>query len=322
MSRGPAHAGRLKAWEGVAFAIVFGVMTGFVVAAVISAVKHGTQPAARHGRGPAPAVHRLTGRTAHRAGQPGGGSTSAVNDLSLTERLAQALRPIVTAYPGNLAVGIVDLTTGTRALYHRREHFHTASIVKADILATLLLQHQRAGTPLSEDETELATTMIENSNDDAASDLWNIVGGATGVAAANESLGLRDTWPGQGGYWGLTSTTVVDQLHLLRDLVSAKSVLTDASRDYELGLMRDVEADQRWGVPVVASPDTDPAVKNGWLPDPDLWVINSIGVVRHAGQTLLIAVLSNHHDSEAAGIAEVQAAAKAAASLVTAGSGK
>jgi hypothetical protein len=316
---GPAHRGRLKAWEGVAFAIVFGVMAGFVVAAVISAVKHGSQPPAHHGHGRAPAVHRLTRHT-HRIGQPGG-STSGVSDLSLNDRLTVALRPIVTADRGNLAVGIVDLTTGTRVLYHRREHFHTASIVKADILATLLLQHQRAGTPLSEDETELATTMIENSNDDAASDLWNVVGGAGGIAEANESLGLRHTWPGQGGYWGLTSTTVVDQLHLLRDLVSARSVLSDASRDYELGLMRDVEADQRWGVPVVAAPETDPAVKNGWLPDPDLWVINSIGVVRHAGQTLLIAVLSNDHQSESAGIAEVQAAATAAASLVTAGSG-
>jgi Beta-lactamase enzyme family len=323
--REPAHAGRLKAWEGVAFAIVFGVMAGFVVAAVFSAVQHGAQPRTHPGRSSAGlGEHRLgqPGQPAHSSQQGGGQSTtSGASELSLNEQLAVALRPVVAGGSGELAVGITDLTTGVRLLYHRGEHIHTASIVKADILATLLLQHQRERAPLSSEQTELATSMIEDSNNDSATDLWNMVGGATGIATANRSLGLWHTRPGQAGYWGLTSTTVLDQLHLLRDLASRRSVLSDASRDYEMSLMRDVEADQRWGVPIVAAPDTRFAVKNGWLPDPDRWVINSIGVVQRAGQTLLIAVMSNGQQSEAAGIARVEAAATAAAKLITTESG-
>jgi hypothetical protein len=49
----------------------------------------------------------------------------------------------------------------------------------------------------------------------------------------------------------------------------------------ELGPLRDVGPAQAWGV----TAGTRLAVKNGWLPaGPDgTWVINSIGVVRHAG---------------------------------------
>jgi altronate dehydratase len=61
-------------------------------------------------------------------------------------------------------------------------------------------------------------------------------------------------------------------------------------------------------------------VKNGWLPDGSqggLWVINSIGVLRHDGQRLLVAVLSSAEPTEAVGISQVQAAARAAAASVT-----
>ena len=62
-----------------------------------------------------------------------------------------------------------------------------------------------------------------------------------------------------------------------------------------------------------------PAVKNGWLPDgpSGLWVINSIGVLRHQGQRLLVAVLSSGQPTQQAGIQQVQAAAQAAAASVT-----
>jgi hypothetical protein len=46
-------------------------------------------------------------------------------------------------------------------------------------------------------------------------------------------------------------------------------------------------------------------------------VINSIGVVSHHGQRLLIAVLSSGQPSEQTGIQQVQAAARAAAAAIT-----
>jgi Beta-lactamase enzyme family len=234
--------------------------------------------------------------------------------------LTAALAPVLRSQSGRLAVGVTDLTSGVTASYHPHELFHTASIVKADILATLLLQLQRQHAGPSPAEQELATTMIEESDNDAASALWDTIGAAPGLAAANQVLGLHRTQPGPGGLWGLTATTVTDQLALLAALTSAHSPLTAGARHYELSLMRSVEPGENWGVTAAADPGSDPAVKNGWLPDgteSGLWVINSIGVLRHDGQRLLVAVLSSGQPTEAVGIGQVQAAARAAAASVT-----
>jgi hypothetical protein len=232
----------------------------------------------------------------------------------------EALAPVLRQQTGLLAVGVTDLSTGLTASYHPRQEFHTASIVKADILAALLLEAQQQHDGLDADEMDLATTMIENSDNDAATDLWEAAGATAGMAAADRALRLRYTVPGDDDYWGLTDTTVADQLHLLSDLTSPRSPLTGASRRYELTLMRDVEPGQSWGVTAAASPGTQPAVKNGWLPDADnygLWDINSIGVVSHHGQRLLIAVLSSDQPSQQGGIDQVQAAAQATAAALT-----
>ncbi len=233
--------------------------------------------------------------------------------------LTAALAPVLRDQTGSLAVGVTDLSTGVTASYHPRELFHTASIVKADILATVLLQAQRQHAGLSPAEQQLATAMIEESDNDAASALWNTIGAAPGLAAAGRVLGLRYTEPGPGGLWGLTATTVTDQLRLLAALTSRHSPLTAVARHYELTLMRSVADGQNWGVTAAADPGSRPAVKNGWLPDAPSgwWVINSIGVLRHDGQRLLVAVLSSGQPTQAAGISQVQAAARAAAASIT-----
>jgi hypothetical protein len=48
------------------------------------------------------------------------------------------------------------------------------------------------------------------------------------------------------------------------------------------------------------------------------WLINSICVISHHGQRLLLAVLSSGQPSPQARIAQVQAAARAAAAAITA----
>jgi hypothetical protein len=50
-----------------------------------------------------------------------------------------------------------------------------------------------------------------------------------------------------------------------------------------------------------------------------LWVINSIGVIRCNGQQVLVAVLSDDQPTESAGIAQDQAAAKAAVTAIITG---
>jgi beta-lactamase class A len=244
-----------------------------------------------------------TGQAAHSAPDAG-------------QRLSAAVTSVIKSDDGHAAVAVDDLTTGQAASYNGGGAFVTASIVKVDILSTLLYQSQQSGESLSDEQQELATTMIENSDNDAASDLYDDDGAATGIDAANKAFGLTDTAAGTDGYWGLTTTTVTDQIKLLRQVFTSDSLLTSSSRDYIQNLMSQVEADQRWGVSAAASHGSY-LVKNGWLPNPDLWEINSIGEVTHDGQELLIVVLSADNETEDGGIALVQQIAQAAANAIT-----
>jgi len=232
------------------------------------------------------------------------------------QALSAAVSETIREDGGNAAVAVDDLTTGVSAAYNGAKEFDTASIVKVDILSTLLYQLQQAGQSTSTEEWQLAATMIENSDNDAASDLYNDVGGPAGIGAANRVFGLSQTTVGEDGYWGLTTTTAEDQIRLLHQVFTSSSALSSASRTYIQGLMRNVEVDQRWGVSAAADAGTNYMVKNGWLPNPYLWEINSIGEVTHDGQRMLIAVLSSGNASEDSGISLIESIAERAADAI------
>ncbi|HEY6786134.1 MAG TPA: serine hydrolase [Trebonia sp.] len=215
-----------------------------------------------------------------------------------------------------MAIAVDDLSNGQSASYSGNQEFVTASIVKVDILSTLLYQLQQQNSQLSSAEQSLATTMIENSNNDSATDLYNDDGESSGIDTANKSFGLTETTVGTDGYWGLTTTTPDDQIRLLRQVFTSQTILSSSSQAYIQGLMGQVEADQEWGVPSAADSGTSFAVKNGWLPNPTLWEINSIGQVTHDGQRMLIAVLSSDNETEDGGISLIQGVIGKAADAV------
>lgn len=237
--------------------------------------------------------------------------------VDVDARLASAMRSVSVPGAAKVSVAVLDLRSGDRAGYGEGA-FDTASIVKVDILAALLLRHQEAGTSLSAREKAYATTMIENSDNASASALWDAIGRAAGLDAANRKLGLTGTEGGDGALWGLTQTTAADQLTLLQQVFGDESALSEASRSYVRGLMGQVEADQRWGVSAAAD-GSGSALKNGWLPrsTTGLWDVNSIGRVTAGGRAYLVAVLSNGNSTQAEGISLVEAAAKAAVSVFT-----
>jgi Beta-lactamase enzyme family len=316
--RSPAHAGPLRPWERFTFVLAFVLVAAGIVVLSISGM-HGHPAAPRGRRKNAPAAaHSASASGSRPVVLTGPGSIRFSSATAQNARLAAALAPVLQNGTGNLAAGVVDAATGAVAVYGGGREFHTASIIKVDILASLLLQHQWSNAPLSARQRALATEMIEDSNNQAANELWEAAGEGQGVKAANQEFGLRQTTPGDGIYWGLTSTTVEDQLRLLADLASSHSPLSAGSRSYELGLMRHVTAGQDWGVTAAAVPGTAAAVKDGWLPDgsPTAWVINSIGVISRGGHEMLVAVLSSGQPSESAGITQVDAAAKAAVSAI------
>ncbi|MFC8827910.1 serine hydrolase [Streptomyces sp. NPDC057137] len=214
-------------------------------------------------------------------------------------------------------VAVRDTATGrTTAYRHGPEPTHpTASVVKLGILAALLLRTQDTGREPTSQERVSAADMIERSDNDAATALLKVIGGAGELDAAHRRLGLRESAAAES--WGLTRTTATDQLTLLDAVFSGgergETPLGERSRAFMVDLMTHVVPDQAWGVSAAGSA---PALKNGWMPlsATGLWVVNSVGRVTAADRDYLVAVLSGGHPTKDAGIALVEAAARAAVS--------
>ena len=219
----------------------------------------------------------------------------------------------VSTRDGVVVAAVYDLRTGQTWQLGPGQPQDEASVVKLDVLETLLAERGRSGTELSTGDRTLAEQMIEDSDNDAATSLWDEVGGAGGIRSFNTSAGLADTvpsscvdcpgfpWPG----WGLTTTTPADQLTLLRTLVEPNSLLTSTERSYALSLMENVTPDQRWGVTGGVPAQVTVALKNGWLPlnsANNNWQINSVGWISGSGRDYLIAVLSTGNPTEQYGI--------------------
>ncbi len=333
--RAPAHAGRLRLSERFVFALVFALMAGFVVTITASAaglhfsLPGGSATVAGTQTTPADEAGSLTLQSAgtgavQNAERSAAGHAVPVRPASprLNALLAAALRTVLSAHHGTVAVGVIDVTTGQQALYHAGTQFPAASVMTADILAALLIRHQQAGTSVTSRQARLAAAMMESGSDTAAAGLWRAIGAGNGAASANLLLKLSHTSPGSGDQWDLTATTVADQLALLTDLTSARSPLASAARNYALGLLAGGPAADRWGVAAAATSGSGTTGGSGYavgggLPAGHLWDVNSIGVVTHAGQVLLIAVLSGRSPTEAAGRSLASAAAAAAADVVT-----
>jgi beta-lactamase class A len=214
---------------------------------------------------------------------------------------------------GVVLAAVYDLRTGQTWQFGRGQPQDEASVVKLDVLETLLAERGRSGTELSASDRTLAAQMIEDSDNDAATSLWDAVGGASGIRSFNTSAGLADTvpsscvncpgfpWPG----WGLSTTVPADQLTLLRALVEPNSLLTNTERSYALSLMENVTPDQRWGVTGGVPDQATVALKNGWLPLDSAnndWQINSVGWISGSGRDYLIAVLTTGNPTEQYGI--------------------
>jgi hypothetical protein len=230
--------------------------------------------------------------------------------------LGAAAASYVSSRAGVVLAAVYDLRTGQTWHLGRGQPQDEASVVKLDVLETLLAERGRSGTELSAGDQTLAEQMIEDSDNDAATSLWYEVGGASGIRSFNSAAGLADTapsscvncpgfpWPG----WGLTTTVPGDQLTLLRALVEPNSLLTNAERSYALSLMENVTPAQRWGVSGGVPAQATVALKNGWLPlnsaDND-WQINSVGWISGSGRDYLMAVLTTGNPTEQYGIGTI-----------------
>jgi hypothetical protein len=215
-----------------------------------------------------------------------------------------AMHSWVHSRGGNIAAAVYDVDANTTFLYHPGLREQTASIIKVNILALLLDQAQRSGHPLSAGNIATATGMIEISDNDDATTLWDEEGGAPAVAAFDRRLDMTQTTPNVA--WGLTTTDPRDQLRLLEHIALPNDVLHYDYRQTELYLMEHVSSEDYWGITAGPGPGVRVAVKNGWLPVGNGWQINSVGMVRGHHRFYLIAVMTNGNPSEGYGIDTIE----------------
>jgi hypothetical protein len=261
----------------------------------------GTHPPAAAGRDPA-----------------GLGAASPAAPAEHANPLSGTAAAYVAGRSGSVLAAVYDVSTGQSWRLGDGPAQPAASVVKLDILETLLAK--QAGTTLSAGDQSLSQSMIEDSDNDAATSLWDEAGGAAGIGAYNDSAGLSGTtpsacvtcagfaWPG----WGLTTTVPQDQLALLKQLIAPgqRPLLSDAQRSYVLSLLENVAPEQRWGVSGGVPAGVTVALKNGWLPLNDAntdWQINSVGWVSGDGRDYLVAVFTTGNPTEEYGIDTINA---------------
>ena len=214
----------------------------------------------------------------------------------------------------NVSMTIYDVANGATWEVNPGQVQVTASIVKVDVMADALAADQGSGG-IPPQQAALMPPMIQVSDNNAATSMWGIIGGAAGLSAFDGVLGLRSTapWPGPitdtNLGWAYTTTSADDMVKVVRTFALANPILSEPSRAYGLSLMHNVRADQVWGVPAGA-PAGSVAVKTGFItPGPGDAQVNSIGYVAGAGRNYVFAILTNGNPSESYGVETINAVA-------------
>jgi Beta-lactamase enzyme family len=312
--------------RNVAWLVAGGLALAAIVAAVVAWFIAAPGAGAPGSAAPAPRSVAGAPRASASAGQPNTASSAPVAQVSPTatrspeatpaqgrqDPLGTAAASYLSTRTGTVLAAVYDVRTGQTWRLGQGQPQAEASVVKLDVLETLLAE-RGGGGGLSAADQSLATRMIEDSDNSAATSLWYEVGGPGRIRGFNAEAGLTQTtpspcvvcagfsWPG----WGLSTTTPADQIALLRKLITPSPLLTDAERDYALSLLENVTPSQRWGVSGGVPAKVTVALKNGWLPltgvDSD-WQINSVGWISGGGRNYLMAVLVAGNPTEQYGI--------------------
>lgn len=234
--------------------------------------------------------------------------------IAHNDPLVTQWKNLLSGYHGhNAMIAIQSQKDGIVREYNNNPgHRYTmASTVKVAVLAQLL--HNTNGN-LNAYQQSLATRMIRNSDNAATTEIVrNYLGGVSRMQDLYNALGMRETTPGPGTSWGLTTTTATDQLKLLNEIYMKphSSYLNDQSRNYIKSLMGSVNGSQRWGI---SAGSNQYYIKNGWLAlsAPWPWYVDSIGFIPQANNNgYTIAVYTDNNIPMQVGVNMIESLARA-----------
>ncbi len=231
-------------------------------------------------------------------------SPSTCPTTPFTSAFDAALR---ARWPGQrFSVAVHDRRDGCRYDYRPDLRITTASVMKAEILAGLLLRAQAEGRGLTRWEHDRVVPMISRSDNPTATALWTSLGGTAGMRRVDAAFGLSQT--AQGSPWGGTATSARDRTRLMRLLVTSDGgplgpTYRTIARQYLLGVV----PQQRWGITSGIPAGTTVPMKNGFASSQCCrWRLNSSGVVEVAGGGYVVTIMSDGWPNEGSGIQGVE----------------
>jgi hypothetical protein len=228
---------------------------------------------------------------------------------------------IAAAHPGaRFTAAVHDHRTGCE--YHLNPHLEltTASVVKAQVLAGVLLAAQDAGRRLTPPEVaDIELMMHFSHNRPPTSRLYLQIGGARGMEELDERFGITGT--SHTAWYGATRSTAEDRTRLVEQLLIGGGPLHEASVQTAWEWMSGVSAAQSWGVTAGLPSPYRAALKNGFFPaSRSGWRLGTTGVVRDPhGGAYAMTVMTDNNPNEPAGITLVEAIARHINSALTTG---
>jgi hypothetical protein len=240
----------------------------------------------------------------------------------LEERPLTELAPEAVAYLESRAmpVGMAVVVPDHNAIYtwNGHERFTMASVIKVPIMLAAMDRALASADGLSEVELALMRDMITVSDNESATTFWNDLDEGAGVEAYMHSIGLHEFEASADENWGSSLASPHD-IALLFAMLAFGELLDEDMRATAIGLLRDVDREQAWGVMAPAleggGGGEDQAiigVKDGWYPDDTGWRANSAGMYlppsEHGAFTM--AFLSNDQPSMEYGIETIETVAR------------
>lgn len=213
--------------------------------------------------------------------------------------------------------GVAVLLPGRGVLYSSNgdQPMSMASVVKVAVMLAVMDRAVREGRELTGREMALLRPMIQESDNESTTVLWNDLGGSGAVEEYLRSIEIEDILPNAQEYWGASRATARSVARLFGKL-AFEEILDRERRALAVELLSGVVPSQRWGV-TAGVPDERPAgtiigLKDGWYPAGFGWWVNSAGMLIPGDDrpAYTIAVLTRGQPSWEYGIETIEGVAR------------
>jgi hypothetical protein len=187
----------------------------------------------------------------------------------LDARTKQAIADAANA-GADISVVVMDRDTGQTVSGGDGSSFPIASVVKLFIADDLLLRESKGETTLSPADRKALDGMLRSSDDSAAQNFWDRLGGNAVIARVKARYGLGGTTAPYNGHWDVTTSTASDLVRYYDMLLDGSGglpaeqagiIMANLSQSTPTG---NDGYPQRFGIPegLYAEPV---AVKQGWF---------------------------------------------------------